>query len=64
MLNAVMKDLRYYSVRLRLSKEERYYLRILAAQANTSITGYLTWLFRQAIEAASKENPAIPGSKS
>jgi hypothetical protein len=49
--------------RVRLSKEERYRLRILAAQQNMSITAYLTWLFRHVIEVVSEGNPAIPGSK-
>jgi hypothetical protein len=62
LLRGMLKDPRYYSVRLRLDKEERYRLRVLAAQQNMSITGYLTWLLRQVIEAVDKENPAIPGS--
>jgi len=58
----MMKSLQYYSVRLCLSEEERYRLRVLAAQQNMSITGYLTWLLRQVIKAVDKENSAIPGS--
>jgi len=59
----MMKSLQYYSVRLCLSEEERYRLRVLAAQANMSISGYLTWLLRQVIETVNKENPAIFGSR-
>jgi hypothetical protein len=62
LLRGMLKDPRYYSVRLRLSEEERYRLRVLAAQANMSITAYLTWLLRQVIKAVDKENSAIPGS--
>jgi hypothetical protein len=58
----MMKSLQYYSVRLCLSEEERYRLRVLAAQANMSISAYLTWLLRQVIKAVDKENSAIPGS--
>jgi len=62
LLRGMLKDPRYYSVRLRLSEEERYRLRVLAAQQNMSITAYLTWLLRQVIEAVNEENPTIPGS--